>query len=242
MRQRYYNYIYNERQKVIFAYVPKVACSNWKCVMRYLEGHENYLDTKYAHDRETSGLTYLDQVPEREEILQDRRIKKFACIRDPYSRILSAYLNKIVERLPFSGPPETKDVFDLMVENIEQFRTATLDPTEFPEITFEVFLRWLATRYSHYTDDEHWRTQSDLLSLPQAQFDFLGRFETLATDAPAILDQIGCDIEFPSQKQIGFAPTGAQQQLDKYYTVSCRELVQVIYSKDFKRFGYSLGA
>ncbi len=239
MQEKYYNFIYNKEQNVIFAYVPKVACSNWKCVMRYLEGHKNYLDTKYAHNRKTSGLTYLDQVPNKAEILQDAGIKKFACVRDPYGRILSAYLNKIEERLPFQAQLETGDPFDLVVENIERFRTTTLEPSEFPKITFEVFLRWLEGADSPYTHDEHWASQSDLLCVTEVRFDFLGRFETLAADALTILEGMGCDLEFPSQKQIRFAPTSAQQKIAEYYTDNCRALVEKIFSSDFKSFEYS---
>lgn len=246
MGEQYYNFIYNAQKQVIFAYVPKVACSNWKCVMRYLEGHGNYLDTQYAHNRKTSGLTYLDQMANKAEILRDTRVKKFACVRDPYSRILSAYLNKIEERLPFLAASETVDPFNrvdpfnLVVGDIEKFRTATLAQSEFPKITFEVFLRWLKAGYSRYTEDEHWAAQSDLLCAAEVRFDIIGRFETLAADARSILEQMGCAIEFPSQKQIKFAPTSAQQKIAQYYTGNCRALVEKIFADDFKYFDYSL--
>ena len=239
MQKEFYNFIYNEHQKVIFAYIPKVACSNWKCVMRYMEGHGNYLDTRFAHDRKIGGLTFLDQVPERMDILKDPKVRKFACVRDPYTRILSAYLNKVADRLPVSNTAETTDYFDLVVRNIEEFRSLVLDPVEFPEITFEVFLMWLDAEYSHFTNDEHWRRQTELLHLPPTEFDFLGRFETLSEDAANILDQMQCDIDFPTQNQIRFAPTHARQKAEIYYSATCRAFVDKMYSDDFNALGYA---
>ncbi|MFT4851511.1 MAG: hypothetical protein ACI83B_004077 [Sediminicola sp.] len=46
-----------EKQSFIFVYNPKVACTNWKCILRYINGHkEDYLSARIAHNKELSGL------------------------------------------------------------------------------------------------------------------------------------------------------------------------------------------
>jgi hypothetical protein len=238
MSVEYRNFIYNKEKRVVFAYVPKVACSNWKSIMRHLAGFSNYLDTKYAHDRVLSGLSYLDQEPNPEHILNDPDTKIVACVREPYSRVLSAYLNKVEQRLELLGKPEEKDHFDVVVNNIEEFRIKRLNVNKYPEITFNVFLRWLKESNIHFTNDEHWRLQSKLLNINSVKFDLLGRFESLATDATEILAFIGSPLSFPSQKDIKFKPTGAINKVQKYYDDECYALVNDIYADDFTHFGY----
>ena len=234
----YRNFIYNKEKKVVFAYVPKVACSNWKSIMRHLAGYSNYLDTKFAHDRLKSGLSYLDQEDNPEAILNDPNTKIVACVREPYSKVLSAYLNKVEQRLALLGKSETADHFDMVVNNIEEFRLKKLDVSKYPEINFNVFLRWLKESKTYFINDEHWRQQSKLLKIDTVNFDLLGRFESLATDAAEILDFIGSPLNFPSQKDIKFKPTGAKNKIQKYYDDECYTLVNDIYADDFINFGY----
>jgi len=238
MQNRYYNFIYNNEKKVVFTYVPKVACSNWKGIMRYLEGYENYLDTTYAHNRKISGLTYLDQMPQKEDIIRDQTIRKLTCVRDPYSRALSAYLNKVESRMLAKSNPKTRDHFFPIFENVEEYRATTLDQSKHPEVSFEVFLMWLDAKYSHYTQDEHWRSQTELLCYDHVAYDFIGRFEKLSTDAQRILDKMGCDIGFPTQEEIRFSPMGTGTKMDEYYNERCFDLVEKIYSNDFANFSY----
>lgn len=223
-----------------FAYVPKVACSNWKCIMRYLEGYENYLDTAFAHSRRLSGLRYINKEPEKLKILFDRQVKKFACVRDPYSRILSAYLNKVESRL-LSGnnfPPE--DFFLKIVSDIQDFWRDNLPTSEYPKISFEVFLLWIRDSNSYFTQDEHWRPQSELLCIDSVNFNFIGRFETLAVDAQHILSEMNCDIPFPSQKNIKFAPTNANAKIGDYYSPAAINILNEIYAPDFANLNYTL--
>ena len=77
MAMAYRNFIYNEERGFIFAYVPKVACTNWKSVMRYLAGFPDYLDNRLAHDKVNGGLRYLDLSGTDLALLSDRGISKY---------------------------------------------------------------------------------------------------------------------------------------------------------------------
>jgi hypothetical protein len=91
--KKYFNFIWQERFAYIFAYVPKVACTNWKCVLRHQIGASDYLNPRLAHDREQSGLTFLSEEPRAHELLADPLLAKYAIVREPFSRALSAYLD-----------------------------------------------------------------------------------------------------------------------------------------------------
>ncbi|SDY83781.1 sulfotransferase family 2 domain-containing protein [Citreimonas salinaria] len=234
---KYANFILEPSRGFVFAYVPKVACTNWKALMRYMAGHEDWLDNRLAHDRARGGLRYLDPDGADAALLRRDDIPKYAMVRDPYGRTLSAYLNKVEKRLP-PGPPETgEDPFRAVVRNIEAFRAARLSDTH-PSIDFEVFLHWLRDSKSPFTGDEHWTPQSVLLRQPDMHFDMIGRFEDLERDAPRLLRAMGCDRGFPTQRDVNFAPSGAQSKLARYYTPAARALVEELFAADFDTFGY----
>lgn len=233
----YKNFIYMEDRGFIFAYVPKVACTNWKSLLRYMAGHEDWLDNRLAHDKAKGGLRYLDLAGSDAALLTDPGIRKYAMVRDPYSRTLSAYLNKVEQRLP-PKPKGQGDHFDKVVRDVDAFRQTTLDTNIYPSITFEVFLLWLENSRSHFRNDEHWAPQTSLLRQPSVKFDFIGRFENLDTDSTRILKAMDCDQKFPSHKQVKFAPTRAINKMAQYYTKVTLALVVELFPEDFQNFSY----
>lgn len=236
----YKNFIYMEDRGFIFAYVPKVACTNWKSLLRYMSGKEDWLDNKLAHDKALGGLRYLDLNGEDAEILLDPSIRKYAMVRDPFSRILSAYLNKVEFLLPPKPATEGEDHFCKVVREIDIFRRDVLGQAHSPEITFEVFLLWLRDSGSWFTKDEHWAPQVTLLRQPDVAFDIVGRFENLSEDATRILAAMGCDQAFPTPKDVKFAPTQATEKMKNYYSDAERSLVEDLFAEDLDVFGYSM--
>ncbi|MBO6816354.1 MAG: sulfotransferase family protein [Rhizobiaceae bacterium] len=239
MTIQYKNFIYNEERKFIFAYVPKVACTNWKSLMRYMAGYDDWLDNKLAHDKVNGGLRYLDfGNPSDYALLKDPGIKKYTMVRDPYSRVLSAYLNKIENRLPPQAETDDEDHFRKVVRDIDGFRIDKLGSEAYPEITLEVFLLWLQAGESWFTKDEHWAPQSTLLQQPEIEFDYVGRFETLPEDAPLILHAMGCSKDFPTQNEVNFAPTDANSKVSLYFMPETVALVDEIFANDFRLFRF----
>lgn len=237
----YQNFIYNQERGFVFAYVPKAACTNWKSILRKLAGATDWLDSAIAHDRERSGLTYLTPDPGAPNAGLPVGATVYTMVRNPYERALSAYLNKIDRHLGAGGAagPEA-GYWAGIVSEIDYYRRSQLGDERFPEIDFEVFLRWLKESESWSVRDEHWAPQSDLLAQPYVQFDYIGRFETIERDSALILHKMGSEERLPSQKDVKFAPTNARARLDAYLTSACRSLVEEIFAADFANFGYRL--
>ncbi|WP_370231838.1 sulfotransferase family protein [Cognatishimia sp.] len=235
------NFIYLEDFGFIFAYVPKVACTNWKSLMRFMVGKQDWLDNRLAHDKKNGGLRYLNPCLDEDlDVLNDVDLQRFAMVRDPFGRLLSAYLNKVERNLPITKERANEDHFKMIVWEIEEFRKATLDLKEFPEISFEVFLLWLKDSGSWFTNDEHWASQTKLLRQPGLQFDFIGRFERIQEDAAFMLSEMGCEMPFPNQSDVNFAPTNASEKLDVYLSERAKGLIGDLYRDDFINFDYSL--
>jgi hypothetical protein len=233
------NFIYNAERGFIFAYVPKVACTGWKSILRYMAGHENWLNQKLAHDRVNGGLRYLDLNGPDAALLQDPGIRKFAMVRDCYSRTLSSYLNKVHSRLPARPKEPGEDTFQMITRIIDTWRSKNLEPARYTEVNLEVFLLWIRDSGDPRSKNGHWESQAVMLRQPEVKFDILGRFENFSHDAAKILQAMECDVDFPTQKQTKFAPTNAGDKVKQFYTPASRALVDELFAKDFKTFGYS---
>lgn len=230
----YRNFIYIEEYKLVFCYIPKVACTNWKCLFRKLMGYEDYLDSSLAHDRKRSGLVYLNELPGYQDLLVDSGIAKCAFIRDPYTRVLSAYLNKF-DRLNLAPSKLNDDYFSKIYKII---RESSNSPNG--KISFLDFLKWLKEARSQKSfahNDEHWRDQVDILQLNNVQFDFIGAFEKLEDDSNQLFKLINVEVDFPSQKDVKFPPTQASSKVFTHYCENAASLVQDIYESDFKGLG-----
>lgn len=230
------NFIYSRKGGIVFAYLPKVACTNWKCILRYLDGHENYLDAKIAHDRRRSGLAYLSTLSDGEDLIKNPSVPKLTCVRNPFSRILSAYLNKVK---PFAYDNATADrdpYFHMIFQSIDSYRKAV--HPEFSVVNFICFLNWIESSGDSLAQNEHWIPQTEILGQGEVIFDYIGRFENILTDGPLLLSRMSCDIAFPSQQAVNFPPTHANDLVKKYYTDCEYDAVRRIYAADFKYLGY----
>ena len=205
--------------------------------MRYLAGFPDYLDNRLAHDKVNGGLRYLDLSGTDLALLSDRGISKYTFVRDPYSRALSGYLNKVHSNLPLrDGAADNHWI--KTTRNIEEFRASTLNHADYPNVSIEVFLLWLRDSKSHYRNDEHWQKQSVLLRWPTVKFDFVGRFEQINADSEILLKMMGADLDFPTQKDVKFASSGANLKMKEFATPSYCELIEEIFSEDFVNFNY----
>lgn len=142
----------------------------------------------------------------------------FVVVRDPYSRVLSAFLDKF-----------RHDAFR------KKFGAFALDPDGFGQ-----FLSWL--RAGGLDKDAHWDLQTKLMVWPLEAYDTVIRFENFAPQMRALLDAQGIAIDpellldvLPADRD---KKTSATQQLDRFYTPERRALVADLYRADFKALGY----
>lgn len=142
----------------------------------------------------------------------------FTFVRNPFSRVLSAYLDK-VGRLRHQG------------RRFLAWAQRHGQPGDFLG-----FCRFLDA--GGLDLDMHWAPQADILCLPLGRFDFIGRVETLDRDLPKVLKRLfGARAEMPSQRR--GTTTNATLQLQQIYGPEERRIIARLYRSDFELFGYA---
>ena len=147
---------------------------------------------------------------------------RFAFVRNPFVRTLSAYLDKLRpgERLEQSFGREI----------------ARYDATS--EVSFAAYCRWLEA--GGETANGHFLAQWRYLDLISG-YDRIGRVETLHRDLSKILEEIGLPIPKIMSRTLTGGPvtTNASDRMAEYYTTESAAIVARVYARDFARLRYS---
>jgi hypothetical protein len=213
----------SERYRYFYLANPKVASTG---VLRTLQSAEVDGDTsrmpEFVHDRAASPLlTFQSSTVSIEEILTSPHFFRFTYVRNPFSRILSAYLEKVVAR--------------------QQERERLLPTLGFPPDSQPSFLEFL--RAIHFLRDGwrdiHWATQSRLLQANNIDYSFIGRFESFSETFPQVLNRLAIEKSHYRAAKSQHA-TNASQRIQEYVGYAERELIITIYEADFVAFGYGL--
>uniref|UniRef100_A0A3Q0QWJ4 Carbohydrate sulfotransferase n=1 Tax=Amphilophus citrinellus TaxID=61819 RepID=A0A3Q0QWJ4_AMPCI len=93
--------IVDDKHSLIYCYVPKVACTNWKRVLMVLTSDGRYTDPLAipANEAHVAGnLRTLSEFSVAEINQRLRSYLKFIFVREPFERLVSAYRNKFTRR------------------------------------------------------------------------------------------------------------------------------------------------
>lgn len=251
------NLIVDDHHRVIYCYVPKVACTNWKRVMFALSQNLKAPD----------GAPYLDPLDIPLEIihnstvhntfkklwmrhgryarpLMEQKLKnytKFLFVRDPFVRLISAYRDKFVELNEYYYSD-----FGSMI--LQRYANISQPPTSAQEAfragirpSFTHFIKYLLDPQTEKEEpfDEHWQQIHRLCHPCQIDYDFIGKLETLDEDTEHLLKILGLDkhIHFPPGYENRTAVDWEQEWFANISLADRRELYS-LYETDFKLFGY----
>lgn len=223
------NYLVNwsKKYQLIYVETPKVGCTTIKQILQYADyGFDDSAlklkDHDQLHDRSLSPLNAPSDDPEIFlQCLSSNDYFVFSFVRNPFSRVLSAYLDKIV------GHPDTQNQYQ---------RQLNIDPNDGVP-TFGEFIELIYSA-NPVDMDPHWAPQSFLLALDNVQYDFLGRFEFFDDSIHQLISRVSLKLP-PSVARLGKQhSTSADQKLHTYYDARAIRRVREIYHRDFERLGY----
>ena len=225
--------IVDEERAFLYCPIPKAANTAWKAV---LFGPDRPNDPQELHRRDI-GFTYLSSLPEEKwlEIRDD--LFKFTFVRDPYSRLLSAFKDKFENASTNSDRPGRDPFWLKYAAKLKQdAHAAGFGENNGPDLSFNEFVR-VVCRMVPATMNEHWHPQALLACVDEINYDFIGHFERLDRDIPIALSRLGLD-SFPTAEELRWRPTNALQLLDNYYNDELREMVRQKYEVDFRTFNF----
>lgn len=236
------NYIVNVSAKHNYVFVnnPKVASTSLLKRFQNIENAKKAGEMANPHQRNKSPLRTLGGMThaEQESWFKSGDAFRFAFARDPFSRILSAYLSKIDNPLrvfkydstkPTSVPPKGQIMSLITGKSIDESSDFSM------AIDFPTFVEAICS-LDPYVMDLHWKPQVDLLMTDKISYDYIGKFENLANEMAHISEHVG--IEDTTALEYSANRTESKSKLNSYYTPELQKLVVKKYSADFEQFDY----
>lgn len=221
----------SRRYRYVYVAVPKAACSTLKRRLGRIEAEAAGADpaalSRHVHDRAASPLLApSDLAPGEFEALMAGGAFRFAFVRNPFARALSAFLDKILRNRK---------------QKAAWLRGAGLDPLRDRdrEVGFRAFLEGIAAAPPGHRSDPHWAPMAELLAPDLVTYDMIGRLERFEQDWNRLCRAVfrGEGRRKLRENRDGHA-TGAAEKLARYYGPAETALARAIYAADFAAFGY----
>lgn len=214
----------SDARRFVYVETPKVACTTIKRALQIIENNGSTAGlSDNVHDRHVSPLQKLSSSDfEVKEIYTSGDLFRFCFVRDPFTRIVSAYLDKLV------------------INNWERKRRLpTLGYKPTASISLKTFLKTIRAQKPENMDI-HWMPQAVLLRPDTVFYDVIGRFETFQVHFEKVISKIepsflagNSDFDFSKHK------TGANSKAIELIGSEEADLIRELYAKDFEIFDYS---
>ena len=215
------------KHKYICMTVPKVACSTIKLLLNQLEGKPDPEDLGDIHDR---GLHLSDfTVDENVEMLASPEWFRFAFVRNPYDRLLSAYKSKV----GIWG-----DEYGWLQEEIKAAYDYPIHPQGWKAIpAFRDFVRYLVFHWDRVGGDGHFNLQSNILAHDLINYDSIKWFFYFVDEFRGILQRFNAPQEIARRVSVRrnvTLPVHHPLAYDRELADSVYEL----YRQDFEQYGF----
>lgn len=228
-RRLAYSTFVNFERRYMYFEVPKAGCTSIKALLHSLErlpplaqcdkfGRPLRHDALY-HVRESFPLpTIMDFDDAKQDIiLNSPDFFRFTVVRNPYTRLASAWKDKVQ-----IAAPDYLYLYQAIRGRLPQ----TVDDV----ITFEEFVAYLASQGLDRADP-HWRPQTAHLFMPALNFSWIGATERMQETISKFGDHLGMDAGSSPRKH---AAVGSVR-----YDKPTSEQVYRLYEQDFIQFGYT---
>jgi predicted O-methyltransferase YrrM len=219
-------------KKYLYFEVPKAASTSLKTLIHTVEdlppiapfsgSLREVRRDMFIHSREHFGMPALVDLSDamQEHVLTSPDFLRFTAVRNPYTRILSAWQDKI--RVCAPG-----------YQHIYLERKGTLPNHKADSIiSFPEFVLFLPSQDLRICD-HHWRSQVDHAFFAVMNFNLIGRVETLGHLIRQFLIHINRDEMAPPPEENSSLPT------DEGYDHQLADIVYSLYSRDFAELRYS---
>lgn len=231
-RQLIYGFNISSRHRYVYVGNPKTGGSSLKSALVELEMRDtssslDYYDPKTFRDRNISPLELLDKLPTKSPLayLVNEGYKFITIVRNPYTRLLSCYRDKIIK-----GEHQKAKILCLLGYDQRDLHHP---------ISFDEFAQ-VVVGQSNYEMDPHWRVQKTQILYSLLPYSLIGRFESYQSDFEKIFQELGVNkTDTPKLRHLHSTKSDRRERCKDFYTPALQELVYNRYRQDFEQFGYS---
>ncbi len=217
--------------------IPKAACTAMAGLLRAVEKappiklfvseafetrRDMFINSRW--NAPLPSLVDLDNRTQR-EVLESRDFLRMTVVRNPYTRLVSAWKNKIL----VCEPSIQRDYVQIK-GSLPAFREKSL-------VSFYEFVEWVRTQCNLSTCDSHWRRQVDHTFFPAMNFTYVGKLEQFGDVLYRFEQHLGLSESLDlhrTNESISFGPNP--------YTEELADKVYALYQQDFEVLGYDRNA
>lgn len=214
----------------VFVQASKCGCTFVKKVLHEIEHGptrwDDEMDVHTDHHLDSGLQMHPGEVV---DLLRSERTWRFAFVRNPFARALSAWLDK------FADPSRTPSLTSVATSAWIRHHRRSGDPSA--PVGFSEFLDYVAGQPPSEMD-RHWRPVYDALAFDRIHYHFVGRVERLGDDLTAVLERIGAREHLELARGAPSNVTNAAQAIERHYDGACIDRVRRIYRRDFEAFDY----
>lgn len=154
---------------------------------------------------------------------------RFCFVRNPYTRLFSAYKSKISD-------PQAEPFYQIAQDEIRNaFNYPRPDRQARLTVTFRDFVYYVRT--GARSGDSHWCVQNLRLMQDMIPYDFVGRYESFGSDFRHVLKRLNAS---PNVLEIASEVRGKSASISHTaaYDQELADIVYEMYYQDFNGFGY----
>ena len=223
----------NIKKRYLYFAVPKAACTQMKEILRAVEnappiqvfadGSPQTRRDMFIHARPNVPLPCLVDLDDRtqREVLEAPDFLRMTVVRNPYTRLVSAWTNKVVLCEPG------------VREEYLEIKGQLPGLHDKPLISFPEFVAYVADKCDLRTCNNHWRRQVDHTFFPAMNFSLVVKIEQLEEGLQKFERHLGSPHSLVADgrnKSISSKPG--------LYTKELADKVYSLYREDFEVLGY----
>lgn len=231
-----YHFNFLPRYNLFYVEVSKAGCTSMKSFLlqnilsntRLAERKKDLIIGRPHRSAMPSPFVKPYQIGEQRfiEMMNSGDFTVLAVVRNPGTRLMSAYNDKIVRKKP---------QYRKLAQFLRNEGLATSSEDR-PDVSVEVFCKYLMSLGNSRAFDQHWRPQFEHLSPDVINYTHIVQLEKLDQDLPNALAASGLKWD--------------RRQAGKHHTNSTtvdigngplREALQTVYLRDYDAFGYKFG-
>ena len=202
---------YSKKHRCIFVHIPKAAGSSIEQSSIFDDRREE-ANNKYAATGHTPIKNFKKNLGEAFD-----GCLKFTFVRNPYSRLYSAY--RFLQKGGLN--PDDAKIFNTFPEDV---RNDFNEFVGFLNIQHINSILHIKPQYSFVTDNEN-----------KIPIDFIGKLETFNEDCIKLSKLLNYEFEILHRNKTNYKPV----KMREVYSRSSEKVVRSFYEKDFQNFGYN---